>query len=53
MILGQTIIPIYLPMPNMGDMPTEDVNTLLVVGVGIACLIIGFAIGLWINELFK
>ncbi len=50
MVLGQTIIPIYLPMPDCGDIPAEEANIVLILLIGSLCLLIGFAIGLWLHD---
>lgn len=46
MILGQIIVPVYLPMPDCGDVPAEEVNIVLIITIGALCFLIGFAIGL-------
>jgi len=48
MILGQIIVPVYLPMPDCGDVPAEEVNIVLFVAIVAVSVLIGFAIGLLI-----
>lgn len=50
MILGQTIIPIYLPMPSTGDIPADEINIVLLVTVGLLCLVVGFGIGILLHD---
>lgn len=49
MILGQTIIPIYLPMPS-GDIPADEINIVALVIVGLLGLIVGFGIGILLHD---
>ena len=49
-LLGQTIIPIYLPMPSPGDMPACEINIVTLVAVGFLGLIVGFGIGLFLHD---
>lgn len=49
-LLGQTIIPIYLPMPDCGDIPADEINIVLLVTVGLLCLIVGFGIGIFLHD---
>lgn len=54
MMLSQTIIPIYLPMPSTDGIPAEEVNVVVLIGVGIICLLLGFCIGLLLHDkIFK
>jgi len=52
MVLGQTIIPIYLPMPSTGDIPADEINIVALVAVGLLGLIVGFGIGLFLHDKF-
>lgn len=49
-LLGQTIIPIYLPMPSTGDIPADEINIVVLVTVGLLCLIVGFGIGIFLHD---
>lgn len=49
-LLGQTIIPIYLPMPSTGDMSVDEINIVAIVAVGLLGLIVGIGIGILIRE---
>lgn len=53
-LLGQTIIPIYLPLPSTGDIPAEEINIITLVIVGLLGLVVGFGIGILLHDkIFK
>lgn len=49
-LLGQTIIPIFLPMPFTGDMPADEINIVALVTVGLLSLVVGFGIGILLHD---
>ena len=51
-MLGQTIIPIYLPMPTGGDatIPADEAQIIAYVLVGISGILIGFLIGFLLHD---
>lgn len=51
-MLGQTLIPIYLPMPTGGSatIPADEAQIAAYVLVGLSCLILGVLLGFLLHD---